>query len=137
MIDPEDNEPSKHAEDDAGRDDDTDAGESIGASFEQFGTAVTREGGSRKNPKTQFALAARADIAAILRGEASGRMFKRRDRGDYVVTLRNGTKVMEVVPGKKDFIVASNEKVSALLNHAIMACEKGELDSIFAAQARP
>ena len=63
-------------------------------------------------------------------------MFKPDGKGGFIVTFRNGVKVMEVVAGQKDWGVDGRENLKALLRHFIRMCDLGELDHIFASQAK-
>ena len=111
-------------------------GDDLATSFARFGTPVPRHGKWRKDAKEQAKHVAQADIEAVDHGETKGRMFKPNGKSGFIVTFRNGVKVMEVVAGQKDWGVDSRENLKALLRHFIRMCDLGELDHIFAAQAK-
>ena len=88
----------------------------------------------RANPKSNFIKVAYEEIEAIKSGAESGKWFDKVN-GEYIITLRNGIKVMDIEgAGKPQFVLESTENAISLLTSAINAAEQGEFDPIFAAQ---
>ena len=105
--------------------------------FGALGEAVARDIGTKKaDPKANFITSCKNDIAALEHGDDFGKQYKKRESGGFVVTLRNGIKVMEIIPGRPNFNVPDVSKAIALLQRAVAGAEKGEFDHIFAEQAK-
>jgi hypothetical protein len=100
----------------------------------EFGVARAKPTNVRRvDPKTQFMITTKTQIALLNSGERATNWFKVQSDGTVVVTLRNGIRLLN--EQKPQFVCNDVQSAIGYLSAALNACETGKLDEIFARQA--
>lgn len=85
----------------------------------------------KRDPRANFIATAQETVELIQGGADAGTWFKR--EGDkYVITFRNGKRVVYLRPGMEQHVAPNAENAINLLNIVIKAAQAGELDAAIA-----
>lgn len=87
-------------------------------------------------PLAKFLAAAEAEVDALKAGDMEGKWFRFDDKGQLVLTFRNGIKVMHLPDNDIDFTPSDRDAAVALIETVKQIAIAGGCNDIFAAQAK-
>ena len=101
-------------------------------SIATLGAARTKPLGNRVDPKSKFIETTKFNIEQIEAGETTTHWVKTQRDGTVIVTLRNGTRVLN--NKKPQFVCKDKEAAVKYLTAAHQAAEAGKFDELFRLQ---